>query len=109
MIEKSQLIATFQSHIPFAALLAKGEVESRPLLTRIIEGIMIAAIGGAASAYIALVNFQASTTVQLEDLKAEVAQQHRDTLAEIEQLQYELADQRAYQRQINPGPPPHGS
>lgn len=107
MNEKSQLSLFLQAHIPFAATFVRGEVTPRPVLTRIIEGAMVAAIGGAVSAYITMSNIQAVTTSQLQDLKAELAQQHSDTVRQIEDLHFEVDSlARGGQPQIYPYPPP---
>jgi len=108
MSDKTPMLALLQTHLPFMAVFTKDQIEQRPLLTRVIEGVIIAAAGGALSAYIALTNVQSTTTAQLQDLKEEVAQQHRDTMQEIQALQTEVvAARQSYYP--SPGPGPHGS
>lgn len=106
MMDRSNLLQALQTHVPFAAAFIKGEVETRPLLTRIIEALVIAAIGGGASAYIAITNIQTATTVQLADLKSEIKQQHTDTVRQIEDLRYEFDSVVRSNQQMLPPPEP---
>ncbi len=90
MDTKHQLMAFVGTHIPFAAMFIESTTAKSPLLTRVLEGLIVAAVGGAVSAFIAIASVQAVTSSQLRDLRAQLNQQHNDTLQQIEDLHFEL-------------------
>jgi len=85
------ILQWLHTHIPFAALLATEEVGKRPLLTRLIESIIVTVAAGVLAAYVALNVNQAVNHSQIDDLRRQIAQEHEDSRQWFELLQDEIS------------------
>lgn len=90
--EKTDLIQWAQVHIPFAALMATEEIGKRPLLTRVIESLVVAVAAGALSAYVTISVLQAVHSSQIDDIRHTMAQEHQDSMAQFQMLQQQISD-----------------
>ncbi len=91
-MHKTALAQWMQLHVPFAALLATEEIGKRPLMTRVIENVIVGVAGGAIAAYVAINTLQAVHTVQITDIQNEIAQEHQDTVQQIQGLQAQISN-----------------
>lgn len=89
---KTALAQWLHIHFPFAAILATQEIGRRPVMTRILENIIVGLIGGAAAAYVAIDTMQAVHSTQIDDIKHEISQEHQDTLLQIQGLQAQISN-----------------
>ncbi len=92
MADKTQILAALQSHVPFAAMLATEEIGKRPLLTRLIESVIVAVAAGALSAYVTINVLQAVHSSQIEDIRRTMAQEHNDSMQQFQMLQQQISD-----------------
>ena len=90
--DKTDMIQWTQIHIPFAAMLATEEIGKRPLLTRVIESVIVAAVGGVLAAYVTINVLQAVHTSQIDDIRHTMAQEHQDSMAQFQMLQQQISD-----------------
>ena len=91
-MHKTALAQWMQLHVPFAAILATEELKNKPVLTRALESLLIAAAGGAFAAYITINALQSTHTAQIADIQTEIAQEHQDTVAQIQSLQAQISN-----------------
>ena len=92
MQDKTYILSWLHQHIPFAAMLATEEIGKRPLLTRLVESIIVAVAAGALSAYVAINVLQAKHTAQIDDIRRTMAQEHADSMQQFEMLQQQISD-----------------
>jgi hypothetical protein len=97
MHDKTNILSWLHQHIPFAAMLATEEIGKRPLLTRLIESIVVAVSAGALSAYVTINILQAVHSSQIDDIRSTMAQEHSDSMAQFQMLQQQISDL-AYKR-----------
>jgi hypothetical protein len=91
-MHKTALAQWLHLHVPFAAILATQEVGKRPLMTRVIENVIVGVAGGAIAAYVAINTLQAVHSVQITDIQNEIAQEHQDTVTQIQNLQMQISN-----------------
>ena len=91
-MHKTALMTWLHLHVPFAALLATEEIGKRPLMTRVVENVIVGAAGGAIAAYVAINTLQAVHSTQINDIQREIAQEHQDTVAQIQGLQQQISN-----------------
>ena len=91
-MHKTALMTWLHLHVPFAALLATEEIGKRPLMTRVVENVIVGVAGGAIAAYVAINTLQAVHSVQITDIQNEIAQEHQDTVAQIQGLQQQISN-----------------
>ena len=91
MQDKTDMLRWLHQHIPFAAMLATEEIGKRPLLTRLVESVIVAVAAGALSAYVTINVLQAVHSSQIDDLRRQIAQEHEDSRQWFELLQDEIS------------------
>ena len=91
-MQKTDLAQWAQHHLPFAAMLATEEIGKRPLMTRVVENVIVGLAGGAIAAYVAINTLQAVHSAQITDIQQEIAQEHQDTVAQIQSLQTQISN-----------------
>ena len=92
MQDKTNLLQWLHQHIPFAAMLATEEIGKRPLLTRLIESVIVAVAAGALSAYVTINVLQAVHSSQIDDIRRTMAQEHNDSMQQFQMLQQQISD-----------------
>lgn len=92
MQDKTDLLRWLHQHVPFAAMLATEEIGKRPLLTRLIESVIVAVAAGALSAYVTINVLQAVHSSQIEDIRRTMAQEHNDSMQQFQMLQQQISD-----------------
>ena len=92
MQDKTDILSWLHQHIPFAAMLATEEIGKRPLLTRLVESVIVAVAAGALSAYVTINVLQAVHSSQIEDIRRTMAQEHNDSMAQFQMLQQQISD-----------------
>lgn len=92
MQDKIDILSWLHHNVPFAAMLATEEVGKRPLLTRLIESVVVAIAAGALSAYVTLNVLQAVHSSQIDDIRRTMAQEHHDSMAQFQMLQQQISD-----------------
>ena len=92
MQDKTYILSWLHQHIPFAAMLATEEIGKRPLLTRLVESIIVAVAAGALSAYVTINVLQAVHSSQIEDIRRTMAQEHNDSMQQFQMLQQQISD-----------------
>lgn len=92
MQDKIDILSWLHHNAPFAAMLATEEVGKRPLLTRLIESVVVAIAAGALSAYVTLNVLQAVHSSQIDDIRRTMAQEHHDSMAQFQMLQQQISD-----------------
>ncbi|MDA8254369.1 MAG: hypothetical protein M0Z99_01810 [Betaproteobacteria bacterium] len=92
MQDKTSILSWLHQHIPFAAMLATEEIGKRPLLTRLIESVIVAVAAGALSAYVTINVLQAVHSSQIEDIRRTMAQEHSDSMQQFQMLQQQISD-----------------
>ncbi len=92
MQDKTDILGWLHQHIPFAAMLATEEIGKRPLLTRLVESVIVAVAAGALSAYVTINVLQAVHSSQIEDIRRTMAQEHNDSMAQFQMLQQQISD-----------------
>ena len=92
MQDKTDILSWLHQHVPFAAMLATEEIGKRPLLTRLIESVIVAVAAGALSAYVTINVLQAVHSSQIEDIRRTMAQEHSDSMQQFQMLQQQISD-----------------
>ena len=92
MQDKTDILSWLHQHIPFAAMLATEEIGKRPLLTRLIESVIVAVAAGALSAYVTINVLQAVHSSQIDDIRRTMAQEHSDSMEQFQMLQAQISD-----------------
>ncbi len=98
MQDKNHILIWLHQNAPFAAMLATEEVGKRPLLTRLIESVIVAVAAGALSAYVTINVLQAVHSSQIDDIRRTMAQEHSDSMQQFQMLQQQISDL-AYEKQ----------
>ncbi len=92
MKDKTDILSWLHQHIPFAAMLATEEIGKRPLLTRLVESVIVAVAAGALSAYVTINVLQAVHSSQIDDIRRTMAQEHSDSMQQFQMLQQQISD-----------------
>ena len=89
---KTDIFGWLHQHMPFAAMLATEEIGKRPLLTRLVESVIVAVAAGALSAYVTINVLQAVHSSQIDDIRRTMAQEHSDSMQQFQMLQQQISD-----------------
>lgn len=72
--------------LPFAALMARNSPPNRPMLTRILEQLMVAVIAGGLAAYVAIEVTNAVQDVQIKQVQEQLKDSEERVTKQLEEI-----------------------